>query len=56
MIVEPKEEEGIEELWQAESKAFDENDWETSIYGDSLGFLKVLNNYQKSILDKKLVK
>ena len=40
MIVEPKEKEGIEELWQAESKAFDENDWETSIYGDSLGFFK----------------
>ena len=40
MIVEPKEKEGIEELWQAESKAFDENDWETAIYGDSLGFFK----------------
>ena len=40
MIVEPKEEEAIEKLWQAESKAFDENDWETSIYGDSLGFFK----------------
>ena len=40
MIVEPKEKEGIEELWRAESKAFDENDWETSIYGDSLGFFK----------------
>lgn len=40
MFVEPKEKEGIEELWQAESKAFDENDWETAIYGDSLGFFK----------------
>ena len=40
MIVEPKEEEAIEKLWQAESKAFDENDWETSLYGDSLGFFK----------------
>ena len=29
MFVEPKEKEGIEELWQSESKAFDENDWET---------------------------
>ena len=37
MIVEPKEEEAIEKLWQAD-QAFDENDWETSIYGDSLGF------------------
>ena len=40
MIVEPKEDEATEKLWQAESKAFDENDWETSIYGDSLGFFK----------------
>ena len=40
MFVEPKEKEGIEELWQSESKAFDENDWETAIYGDSLGFFK----------------
>ena len=40
MLVEPKEKEASEELWKAESKAFDENNWETSIYGDSLGFFK----------------
>ncbi|MEJ6753742.1 MAG: hypothetical protein QNK57_01040, partial [Flavobacteriales bacterium] len=40
MIVEPKEEEATEKLWQAESKAFDEQDWESAINGDSLGFFK----------------
>jgi tetratricopeptide (TPR) repeat protein len=37
MIVLPKEKKSIEELWRAESKAFDFNDWSTAINGDSLG-------------------
>ncbi len=37
MIVIPKEKKSIEELWRAESKAFDYNEWTTAINGDSLG-------------------
>ena len=47
MIVEPKEEEAIEKLWQAESKAFDEQDWESAINGDSLGFFKGFKQISK---------
>ena len=49
MIVKPKEKESIEKIWQAESKAFDEQDWASAINGDSLGFYsgfkKVSENY-----------
>ena len=47
MVVEPKEEEAIEKLWQAESKAFDEQDWESAINGDSLGFFKGFKQISK---------
>ena len=47
MIVEPKEEEATEKLWQAESKAFDEQDWESAINGDSLGFFKGFKQISK---------
>jgi TolA-binding protein len=49
MIVKPKEKESIEKIWQAESKAFDEQDWSSAINGDSLGFFsgfkKISENY-----------
>ena len=38
MIVIPTQEESIEKIWQAEAKAFDQQDWTTAINGDSLGF------------------
>ena len=47
MVIEPKEEEAIEKLWQAESKAFDEQDWESAINGDSLGFFKGFKQISK---------
>ena len=47
MVVEPKQEEAIEKLWQAESKAFDEQDWESAINGDSLGFFKGFKQISK---------
>ena len=53
MFVEPKEKEGIEELWQSESKAFDENDWETAIYGDSLGFFKGFKELSEKLFRTK---
>jgi tetratricopeptide (TPR) repeat protein len=34
----PANEKSIEKLWQAETKALDEQDWLTAIEGDSLGF------------------
>jgi len=38
MIVTPNEEESIEKIWQAESMAFDKQNWSVAIDGDSLGF------------------
>jgi TolA-binding protein len=52
MIVIPTEKEAIEKIWQAEAKAFEEQDWATAINGDSLGFFsgfkKVSENYSGS--------
>jgi preprotein translocase subunit SecE len=53
MIVEPKEEEALEKLWQAESKAFDQEDWKSAINGDSLGFFKGFKQISKKIFWSK---
>ena len=53
MIVEPKEEEATEKLWQAESKAFDVQDWESAINGDSLGFFKGFKQISKKYSGQK---
>ena len=48
----PKENEAIEQLWQSESKAFDEKDWKSAIYGDTSvaalynGFKYISNEYE----------
>jgi tetratricopeptide (TPR) repeat protein len=38
MFVNPTEKESIEKIWQAESIAFDQQNWSKAITGDSLGF------------------
>jgi hypothetical protein len=38
MFVTPTEKESIEKIWQAESIAFDQQNWSQAIAGDSLGF------------------
>jgi tetratricopeptide (TPR) repeat protein len=38
MFVIPTQKESVEKIWQAEAKAFDQQDWATAINGDSLGF------------------
>jgi predicted negative regulator of RcsB-dependent stress response len=43
----PKKKRLQEKLWQAESKAFDEQDWESAINGDSLGFFKGFKQISK---------
>ena len=53
MIVEPKEEEALEKLWQAESKAFDQEDWKSAINGDSLGFFKGFKQISKKYSGQK---
>lgn len=50
MIVLPKEKKSIEELWRAESKAFDYNDWASAINGDTItglfnGFESISKEY-----------
>jgi len=47
MIVLPKEKKSIEQLWQAESNAFDLQNWETAINGDSLGLFTGFNSVTK---------
>ena len=44
-FVSPADEKSIEKLWQAETKAFDEQDWLTAIEGDSLGFYGDSNKF-----------
>ena len=44
MIVVPTEKESIEKIWEAEAKAFEEQDWATAINGDSLGFFSGFKN------------
>ena len=46
----PANEKSIEKLWQAETKALDEQDWLTAIEGDSLGFYNGFKQIAKKIL------
>ena len=49
-IFNPKQTESLEAIWRAENQAFDNENWNTAIYGDSLGlydgFLRASEEYE----------